>query len=156
MRWFYVFTKGIREQVRDYWILVMVVVMAPLFIAIYFLMADPGEVGYNVVLLNQDQGYSLDGVRVNLGDTLVAFLQETALEGDLSVLDYSLGEDRESCLELLRNNQADVLVVLPGELSVSLMEHGGDTTSPARLELVGDVTIMAYIVGAIWTEELIN
>jgi ABC-2 type transport system permease protein len=156
MRWYYVFTKGIREQVRDYWILVMIVVMAPLFIAIYFLMADPGEVGYNVVLVNQDQGYSLDGIRVNLGDTLVAFLQETTLEGDLSILDYSLGENRESSLELLRNNQADVLVVLPLELSVSLMEHGGDTVSPARLELVGDVTRMAYIVGAIWTEELIN
>ena len=45
MRWYAVFIKGIREQIREYWILVMTVLMAPLFIAIYFLMAETEESG---------------------------------------------------------------------------------------------------------------
>ena len=40
MRWYLVFRKGIREQIRDYWILLLTVVMAPFFIVIYFLMAE--------------------------------------------------------------------------------------------------------------------
>jgi ABC-2 type transport system permease protein len=156
MRWYYVFIKGLREQVRDYWILIMIVVMAPLFIAIYFLMANPAEVRYDVVLVNRDRGYLLGDDRVNLGDTLVAFLKEMAGKGELSFLDYSRGEDRESSIELLRYSKADVLVVIPGDLSSSLLEYAGIPAMPSRMELVGDVTRMEYIVGAIWTEELVN
>lgn len=156
MKWYYVFIKGIREQVRDYWILIMIVVMAPLFIAIYFLMVNPAEVGYDVVLVNRDRGYLIGDDRVNLGDTLVTFLKEMAGEGELSFLDYSLGEDRESSIELLRFKKADVLVVIPGDLSASLLEYAGISAMPSRMELVGNVTRMEYIVGAIWTEELVN
>jgi len=156
MRWYFVFVKGIREQVRDYWILIMIVVMAPLFIFLYFLMVSPGEVSYDVVLLNQDRGWLLDGDPVNLGDSLLAALQEMNGEGEMSVLEYTRGEDRETSMEQLRTRAADVLVVIPGNFSVSLAGETDHPVSPARLELVGDVTSMKYIVGAIWTEEVIN
>ncbi len=42
MRWYYVFTKGVREQLRDYWILIMIVVMTPLFIRNLFPHVGPG------------------------------------------------------------------------------------------------------------------
>ena len=36
MRWYTIFIKGLKEQVREYWILVLTVAMAPIFIAVYY------------------------------------------------------------------------------------------------------------------------
>jgi ABC-2 type transport system permease protein len=156
MRWYYVFVKAIREQLRDYWILILTVMMTPLFVALYFLMVDTGDVRYDVVLVNRDLGAAAGGARVNLGDSLVLALRELAAEGELSVLTYTLGESREFSIGLLKNKQADVMVVIPENLSLSLLEPSGMAEPPAQLELLGDLTRMEYIVGAIWTEELIN
>jgi len=147
-----VFVKGIREQVRDYWILIMIVVMAPLFIAIYFLMTVPGEVSYDVVLVNGDRGLDRDGVTCNLGDTLVALLQGTKGDEGSIKLRYSTAGDREAGVELLQHDRADVMLLIPVGFSASILGYG----QPAALELVGDITRVQYIVGAVWTEELVN
>jgi ABC-2 type transport system permease protein len=156
MRWYYVFVKGIREQLRDSWILILTVVMAPLFIALYFLMVDPEDVSYDVVLVNRDLGSAAGGLKVNLGDTLLLALRELAAEGEMPVLTCTTGESREISIELLKSKKADVVVVIPENLSRSLLEPSGTAELPAQLELLGDVTRVEYIVGAIWTEELIN
>ncbi|MCP4312804.1 MAG: ABC transporter permease [Bacteroidetes bacterium] len=153
MRWYFIFTKGIREQLRDYWILVMILVMTPVFIAIYFLMSIPGEASYEVIIVNQDKGFIHQGVKVNLGDSLLSALQSEAAETDYAHMVCTGSKDRGTALEQLRKNRAEVVVVVPGNLSESLR---GQSTAPAELELVGDVSDMGYIIGAIWAEELIS
>ncbi|MEN8156121.1 MAG: ABC transporter permease [Bacteroidota bacterium] len=156
MRWYFVFVKGLREQVRDYWILIMIVVMTPLFIAIYFLMVDPGEIAYDVIILNRDQGVLHDKTRINMGDSLALFLGEMATGGELPGMHIVYGKERKHAMEMLRKGKADVLMVIPGNLSASLKDSGERLVRPAQLELVGDVTRVEYIVGAIWIEELVN
>jgi ABC-2 type transport system permease protein len=171
MRWYHVFVKGIREQVRDYWILVMIIVMAPLFIAIYFLMSDPGELHYDVVLVNLDTGMGGGADKVNMGDSLLRFLQESEKNSGLSNLSYTRGESRELTIGSLQKGDADVLLVIPSGLSCLLLSNPADSLahgatdepdptflkeSSSLIELVGDVTKMEYIVGAIWTEEMVN
>lgn len=156
MRWYDVFIKGIREQVRDYWILLMTLVMAPLFIAIYSLMGESEEPVYDVILVNNDEGSVLDGQPFNLGDSIVSYARYFKGLKEMSMLNFFVGEGREAAVELLRDRKADVLVVLPGDLSSSVSDTSLSFISPARLELVGDVTHMEYIIGAIWAEELIN
>jgi len=153
MRWYFIFTKGIREQLRDYWILVMILVMTPLFIAIYFLMSDPGELSCEVIIVNNDQGYSQEGVMVNQGDSLMAFLRCHTAETDQAQLVFTGQQERDMAIQQLRKNRADVLVVIPQKLSESLKGPGG---SIAEMELIGNVSDMEYIIGAIWTEELIS
>jgi len=156
MRWYHIFIKGIREQVRDYWILVMIVVMAPLFIGIYFLMSETEEASYDVVVVNMDRGNGQDEQAMNLGDSLLVFLQDLAGESGLSTLSYSRFDHREGAVALLKEKEADVVVVVPEDLTVSLLSTGDQDILPATIELVGDVTRMEYIIGAIWTEELVN
>ncbi|MFH0758263.1 MAG: ABC transporter permease [Bacteroidota bacterium] len=159
MRWYYIFIKGVREQWRDYWILIMIVVMAPLFIGIYFLMSDTGEVSYDVILVNRDCGADVTGIEINLGDTLVTALQSMAGAEDFANLVYSKGSDRGSAIEQLKRGKADVLLVIPEDFSGSIIAHADHALSPpaqAMMELVGDVTSLQYIVGAIWTEETAN
>ena len=67
MRWYTIFIKGLKEQVREYWILVLTVVMAPIFIAVYYLMAETEDPVYEVILINLDQGADRSNGPVNLG-----------------------------------------------------------------------------------------
>jgi len=166
MRWYYVFLKGLREQIRDYWILIMIIVMAPLFIFIYFLMEESETTSYDVVMVNLDRGGLFAQQSLNMGDSLVHYAETLAGE---EFLHFTTAENRESAVELLMEGDADVVVVFPENLTSSLLFSlenmagaltGASVPDPghavARIELVGDVTQMEYIIGAIWTEELVN
>lgn len=148
MRWYYIFTKGIREQLRDYWILVLILVMVPVFIAIYFLMSNPAMVSFDVVLVNQDRG--------SKGEQLLQVLLKTEKEGGIPGLNYMRAYEREAAVNLLRKGDADVVVVIPGGFTQAVQPDGDSLSSPEIMELVGNITSLEYIVGAVWTEELIN
>ena len=150
------FVKGMKEQIREFWILIMIVVMAPLFIAIYFLMVEVENPEYKVILVNLDQGTLDGGSWVNLGDSIVAQARALTAVPDMSMLRFSTETGREQAIEKLRNQQADVLVVLPEDLSLTTWKAQESHRPPATLELVGDVTRMEYMIGAVWSEELIN
>jgi ABC-2 type transport system permease protein len=154
MRWYAVFVKSIREQIREYWILVLTILMAPLFIAIYFLMAETEDPEYDVILVNLDRESHLRGASLCLGDSLVSYAH--ILSGLEDMFTISTLDSRQAAVEQLRNRKADVVVVLPPDLSASVASSGDPLHKPAEIELVGDVTHMEYIVGAIWSEELIN
>lgn len=156
MRWLDIFIKGLKEQLREFWILIMILVMAPLFISIYYLMAETEDPEYDVILVNYDSGSMHMGKMHNLGDSIAAHARLLSALPEMSMLNFSTQNNREEAVELLRRKQADVLIVLPEDLSSSVLSTENKVKGPARLELVGDVTRMEYIVGAIWSEELIN
>ena len=150
------FIKGMKEQIRDFWILAMTVIMAPLFIAIYFLMVETETPVYDILLVNQDSGIQHDGKQVNLGDSLVFYGQLLTGSSGVSMLQFRTEISREKAIEMLRQKQAEVVVVIPDNLTASVLDTSGVTSTTAQVELVGDVTQMEYIIGAVWTEELIN
>jgi len=156
MRWLDVFVKGMKEQIREFWILIMILVMAPLFIAIYYLMAETEDPEYRVIMVNRDRGTQHPGGTYNLGDSIVSHARLLSQIPEMSMLKIRSDSSREHAIELLRNKQADVLVVFPEDLSQAVLSSPGSGSVAARLELVGDVTRMEYIVGAVWSEELIN
>jgi ABC-2 type transport system permease protein len=156
MRWLDVFVKGMKEQIREFWILIMILVMAPLFIAIYYLMAETEDPEYRVIMVNRDRGTQHPEGTYNLGDSIVSHARLLSQIPEMSMLKIRSDSSREHAIELLRNKQADVLVVFPEDLSQAVLSSPGSGSVAARLELVGDVTRMEYIVGAVWSEELIN
>ena len=156
MKWYYVFIKSLREQIRDYWILVLTLVFAPLFVFMYYLMSETENHVYRVVFSNQDKTSVYNGQEYNLGDTLIHFLQDYAGGQGNIILDYSAVESREVGVQMLARDRADVLIVLPEGLSAGLLEKDHQFRTKFTLELVGDITDLNYIVGAVWTEELVN
>jgi ABC-2 type transport system permease protein len=156
MRWYSVFIKSAREQLRDYWILIMVVILAPFMLFMYYLMVETEEPDYDVVFVNQDWGGHIFNIPVNLGDSLIHYMQLGVRDEGYSFLNISREANREDAEALLHQREADVLIVLPENLTSSLMDFGESDSAIAWLELVGDVTDMEYLVGAVWTEEIIN
>ncbi len=156
MRWYFVFIKSIREQIRDYWILILTVSLAPFFVFMYYMMVETETHEFNIILVNQDEGSFLFGQHVNLGDSLVSYLQGASMEQEASGLHYAEKNERLAGIELLQEGDADVMVVLPRKLTIKLMNPTYVDPMGTILELVGDVTDMKYIIGAVWSEELIN
>jgi ABC-2 type transport system permease protein len=156
MRWYHVFIKSTREQMRDYWILILVVVLAPFMLFMYYLMLESEKPEYDIVFVNQDKGTIFFNQPINLGDTLIHYLQMAAKEDDLSFLHFRQADLRERGEDMLRSKSADVLILLPGNLTEGLLTHGIQDSSRVWVEIIGDVTDMDYLIGAVWTEEIIN
>jgi len=131
MRWYAVFIKGMKEQIRDFWILAMTVIMAPLFIAIYFLMVETETPVYDILLVNQDSGIQHDGKQVNLGDSLVFYGQLLTGSSGVSMLHFRTEINREKAIEMLRQKQAEVVVVIPDNLTASVLDTSGVTSTTA-------------------------
>jgi len=156
MRWYYVFLKSIREQIRDYWILLLTISLAPFFVFMYYMMVETETPEFKIILVNQDEGTIIMGRPVNLGDSLIHYMQLASRDQETSMLHYAVQDERLAGINMLQEGESDVMVVLPGKLTLTLLYPGNNDTEETFLELVGDVTDMQYIIGAVWSEELIN
>jgi len=156
MKWYYVFLKSLKEQVRDYWILLIVVLLAPFFIFVYYLMIESENPHYDVLLVNKDRGMSIPAFSINLGDSLITYLKQEASSYDELVLRFYVEDHRVDAIAKLRDKKYDVLLVIPENFTACLSNEPQELIKPATFELVGNITDMHYIIGAVWTEELFN
>jgi ABC-2 type transport system permease protein len=147
-----VIRKSAREQARHFWILFLTVAMAPFFVVVYYLISESYQPSYDVLLLNQDRGVE----DVNYGRLLMDGLG--AAGDDLAVpFSARVAQDRSSALAQLRDKAADALVVIPEDFSTSVQALlDGQRPTGIRIELVGDLTNVEYLVSAVWCGEMIN
>lgn len=156
MRWYFVFIKSIREQIRDYWILLLTISLAPFFVFMYYMMVEVETLEFNIILINQDEGIFSGDQPINLGDSLIYYMQQASMTPETSMLQYAEQDERSEGINLLQEGKADVMVVIPRQLSLKLLNPENAESTGTLLELVGDVSEMQYIIGAVWSEELIN
>ncbi len=156
MRWYFVFIKSIREQIRDYWILLLTITLAPFFVFMYYLMMESETPEFRIILVNQDEGASFLGQQINLGDSLIFYMQLISEDQETFMWHFTEQDRRLAGIELLQKGEADVMVVFPRKLTLILLNQACCDSIETMLELVGDVTDMQYIMAAVWSEEFIN
>jgi ABC-2 type transport system permease protein len=159
--------KSSTEQLRHFWILLLTVSMAPFFVFIYFLITEVSKPRYDLVIVNLDrgeksgamvQGAVVQGEMVqNRGEELVRTLE--GLDPDSMAFPFSVTTvaSREEASGLLKTKKADAVVVIPAGFSRQLGARiAGSDTSQVRIEFMGDLTSVNYIVTAIWAGEYIS
>jgi ABC-2 type transport system permease protein len=156
MKWYSVFIKSLKEQVRDYWILLIVILLAPFFIFVYFLMIESENPQYDIILVNKDQGISFTPHNVNLGDSLITYLGQVSQKYDEIVLRFHREYNRDQAIIRLKDGKGDAALIIPENFTSSLFADQLKGSDPSALELIGNVTDMKYIIGAVLTEELFN
>ncbi len=156
MRWYFVFIKSFKEQIRDYWILLLTISLAPFFVFMYYMMVETESPEFNIILVNQDEGTLFMGKPINLGDSLITYMQKESMDQETSMLNYTEQEERLAGINLLQEGEADVMLVFPGQLTRTLLNPEYNAPTGTLLEIVGNVTDMQYIIGAVWSEELVN
>lgn len=157
MKLFSVFFKSLREQVRSYWLLLLSLLMGPFFIFVYYLIVESSKPTYEIVFVNNDAGMIVSQQSVNYGSQFIdAFNERT---GDSVVLPFftDVVANRESGVDLLKTKNADALIIIPESFSISL--HSGyahDSISKAKVEFIGDLTSVDYLISAVYVNDLLN
>lgn len=145
-----IFIKSLKEQLRNIWVLVLTLSLAPFFVFIYYLINEASQPSYNVLLFAPEtETVGLPSASTELYDFLN---QWTARQPELP-LKFRTVRSRTEGLELLESRRADVLLIAPVNFTESLQDSS--RTSP-HFEIVGDLTQTGYLIGAIWVGELVN
>ena len=152
-----IINKFTREQIRNFWILILTISMAPFFVFIYYLIIESSKPHYDLLILNRDTGVQTMGATINYGDLLLQSAEK--FENDTSEIPLSVtkSDNMHAALKRLRTQKADALVIIPENFSevIHNPDMANDTIN-AEIEFIGDLTNISYMVSAIWANELLN
>jgi ABC-2 type transport system permease protein len=137
------FIKTLKENLRDWKILIIAIVFAPFFIYLmYMYMGDTGSVVYNVALLNNDK-------KGSFANELIGEWQKIVTENGSPVLKIKTISDTTTAKEMIRNKDADLFVTIPEGFSESFnmfTNSGIGLLSP--IKSYGDQANIKYMVAA--------
>ena len=141
--------KSFKEQARDFVTLGLSLMIGPFFVLLYWLMIPSGSTTYGVMVENLDRGPQ--------GANAVQVLEELSYPSGDPLLDISPVTDRNQAESLLRDRDAEVLLIIPEDFSDTLLfVSRGEDTQPANITLVGDLTNPYYAVGAVMAGSVLD
>jgi ABC-2 type transport system permease protein len=151
MRAFAIFKKSLREQLRELWLLALVLSMAPFFVLLFYLVFGAGTWAYKVVVVNHDTGAVLaDGRPLKGGDELVAAVAAVKNATGSPALKVTTAKDRAEAEKLLLAGKSHALLEVPAEFSRALAATRDKRPGPqAKLVYMGDLTSQSYMVAAV-------
>ena len=144
-----IFWKSLKEQARDSVTLGLSLVIGPFFVLLYWLMIPSGSTTYGVIVQNLDLGPQ--------GQQAIELLESLTYPSGDPLLDVSPIGNQERAEDLLRDRDAEVLLIIPENFSTTLqVASQGEVKNPAEVTLVGDLTNPYYAVGAVMAGSVID
>ena len=157
MRVLSVIIKSLREQARSFWILILTVSMAPIFVFIYYLISETSQTHYDIVVINQDTGIELAAGTFNHGELLLDIIENVQLDSFQIPVRVKVTTSRQEAETQLKNSKSDALIIIPSDFSARIVNIYNDQENAGiKVEFVGDLTNTSYMVSAIWANEIIN
>jgi ABC-2 type transport system permease protein len=152
-----VLNKSLKEQIRNFWVLVLTITMAPFFVFVYYLINEATKPHYDLLILNQDKGIEYLSEKLNYGNLLIEasnLIGKDTLKVPLSIIKI---DNISDAIQQLKNRKADALVIIPEDFSEKIhnLAQSNDNKS-IKIEFVGDLTNVNYMVSAIWAGEILN
>lgn len=149
--------KSLKENLRDWKILLITLIMAPIYVLITYTTVGNSNPIYQVIVNNQDQGFQMeDGTVVNLGEDSVNALK-TALYLDGSPMFKVVMDSHQQLNEKkLKDRDVEVLLVIPADFSQVLQEKMSVTNRVlAKMALYGDESNPKYAIARILVDTTI-
>ncbi|MCJ7801214.1 MAG: hypothetical protein MUP82_02520, partial [Candidatus Marinimicrobia bacterium] len=117
MRLLSVISKSVKEQLRNYWILLLTISLAPFFVFVYYLIIESSEPQYDLLLLNNDQATVYHDKEINFGETIISYFREVNSDSISIPLKIIITADREDAINRLKTHKSDALIVIPENFS---------------------------------------
>ncbi len=145
MRLLRVFLKSMREQLRNYWMLIVSLSFAPMFVLLYWFITGGGTTSYHVIVINND-----DLTSSSASSRVIQSMRELAYANGQPILKVTESTDRNKAESSLTNREAAALIIFPEGFSSVLQKarEKASTESP-RITLVGDLTNPYYSIVSI-------
>jgi len=133
--------KTFLENIREWKILILVLVFAPFFVYLMwgYFGATPGS--YHVLVLDRDDPGEVSEELAALGSPglLATWREVTRADGE-PVFEITEVDDLDAGIELLKTRDADLLVEIPPDFTTKLVDYvEGRSTRPALLVNHGDM-----------------
>jgi ABC-2 type transport system permease protein len=153
MKFWAVFRKSMREQLREPLILSLTLVFAPFFILLYRLWLPSGSTAYTVLVLDQDRPVQ----HLSVGADSIRALQAVTYKDGLPLLSVRPISDRAAAEKLLRDRRAAALIVFPPGLSAAVAALALDPAAPqAEFLIAGDLSNPQYAVAAVMASAAVD
>ena len=141
--------KSFVEQIRDWVTLVLSISIGAFFVLLYWLMIPSGSTTYGVMVQNLDKGPK--------GEEVMDLLEELTYPSGDSLLEVIPVNDQKKAETLLKDRDAEVLLVIPEVFSDTLQSaERGELQNPAEVTLIGDLTNPYYAVGAVMAGSVVD
>ncbi|MEK6780759.1 MAG: ABC transporter permease [Bacteroidota bacterium] len=152
-----IIVKGIKEQVRSFWVLFLSLSMGPFFIFVYFLITESSKTQYTVLVVNADRGVHANDQQINYGENLISHFTSTGIEiHSTPFVIRQIAEKKNGMVEL-KSKRADALIIIPELFSQTLQARViNDSLIASEIEFIGDLTDIKYLISAVWAGEIIN
>lgn len=148
-----VIIKSLKEQYRNFWILLLTVSLAPFFVFIFYMFSVDYEPNFKILFLNKDQGIE----STYYGNQLVKSFDNFQYDTMLIQFNTKEVKDRIDAENKLKNKKSHVLIIIPEDFSKSIHSIKNKTNLKALdIEFVGDITDSNYMLTAILAWEAIN
>lgn len=149
--------KSSKEQLRSIWIFILTVSMAPIFILIYYLNLESSRPHYEVLVLNNDIGTIAPAAAINYGERILDDVKRIAASNPDIPLTIKIAAGRSEAIAEINNRKADALIVIPENFSHAIEQWTvSDPPQAIAVEFVGDLTNVAYIISAVWANEILT
>ncbi|MBI9046614.1 MAG: ABC transporter permease [Anaerolineaceae bacterium] len=151
MRMWYVFVKTVKEQIRNYWDLILVLSIAPFFVVLYWSFVGGGSTNFDLLVLDYDVGICAPfSENESCAELAVNEMQRVSYNDGTEMLRIEQVVDRALADKMLLDRNADALVVFPVNFSAAVKEaRETQQKVDAPLVLVGDLSNTYYSIAAI-------
>lgn len=155
MRLLSVFRVALREQLRSPWDLVLTLLLAPMFIWLYWSMVGGGSTYYKVLVINNDRGSCPFGDPAQTcAEQAIQQMASLTYESGTPLLKLTDINDRSEAESLLRNRKAFALVIFSEDFTQSI--RNGEPTAGAQVTFVGDLANPYYTPAVVFSNAVLE
>jgi len=144
------FLKTFRENIREWKILILALVFAPFFVYLMYFYFGAANPSYNLLVLDGDRPASLpDGRVLRYGEELRSKWAAAKYPDGKPFFNVRTVGGFEEGQRLLKNREADLLVVIPPDFSRSIRDFRDATgASLVPLKNIGDPSSVRFMVAS--------
>lgn len=140
-----IFRKSLKENIRDWKILILTLVFGPFFVLLYFFWFGSTSVNYHLIVANLDKGHvKIHGNIIATGNLLISKLNNFEITKD-SHLVVNTMTDLEKAKQMIKNHNADALIIFPNNLSSIITNNiAGKQNRKVAFKYYGNMTNQKY------------
>ncbi|MFO7617155.1 MAG: ABC transporter permease [Bacteroidales bacterium] len=142
-----VIRKSLLEQVRQFWILLLTLLMAPFFVGVFYLIYESTEITIQIAVVNEDGQLATNPHNLNQGQQLINYLK--TIENDTLPVRFLEAGSRQEAAEMVRLRQADGMLVIPAGFSDSIHDRLTGQLVQVPFEISGNLAETNYLLAAI-------
>lgn len=135
--------KSLIENLRDWKVLIMVMVFSPFFVFLMYLFLGTNQATYSIGVINQDSG--------KMSTDLIKIIEDLE-QNDTQLFKINSMENQEELKTKITDKAIDIGIVIPVDYSTKISDNSQD---PTVVEFYGSYGNVKYTIAAIMAADVV-